>query len=70
MFRVSGMPVPMRSKCAPLGGGGFGEGRDGGLAVVQVVAGQGGQVIDDVAEAANRVLAGAGLAGGLGIGRW
>jgi hypothetical protein len=52
----------------PLVCGGFGQGRDGDLAVAQVVAGQGGQVVGDVAEAADGLFAGAGLAGGLGIG--
>ena len=53
----------------PLVGGGFGEGGDDGLAVAEVVAGQGAQVVDDVAEAADGLLAGAGLAGGFGVGR-
>jgi hypothetical protein len=51
----------------PLGGGGLGEGGDGDLAVAQVVAGEGGQVAEQVAEAADGLVAGSGLAGSLGV---
>ena len=54
---------------AALVGGRLGERWDDGVAVAQVVAGQGGQVVEQVAEAANGLLTGAGLAaGGLDLG--
>ena len=34
------------------------------------VAGQGGQVVDQAAEAAQRLVAGSGLGGGFGVGGW
>jgi hypothetical protein len=61
-----GYPDTEEVEGAALVRGGFGEGRDDGLAVAQVVAGQGVEVVDDVAEAADGLFARTSLAGGFG----
>ncbi len=52
---------------AALGGGRGGELVDGLAADAYGVAGEGGQVVEQVAEAADGLPAGAGLEGGLGV---
>src|SRR5712675_1135983 len=55
---------------AALVGGGFGEHRDFGVGacVADLVAGEGGQVVEQAAEAAQRIAGGVALCGGLGVG--
>jgi hypothetical protein len=68
VLRVNGMGAPMRSE-ARRWSGVVRRGRDDGLVVAEVVVGQGAQVVDGVAEAAEGLAAGAGLAGGFGASR-
>ena len=67
--RVRGIGAPIRSKARRWVGVGAASLLDGLAADSDGVAGQGGQVVDQVAEAADGLFPGAGLAGGLGGGR-
>ena len=64
------MGAPIRSKARRWVGVGVASLLDGLAADDDGVAGQGGEVVDQVAEAADGLFAGAGLGGGLGGGRW
>ena len=67
---VSGMRPSSRSKARRCWGGGLGEfvDLDGGVVVADPVAGEGGQVFEQAAEAAHRVALGVVFGGGLGVG--
>jgi hypothetical protein len=62
------MGAPMRSKGAALGGGRVADFLEGGAAELDGAAGQGGEVVEEAAEAAEGPAAGAGVGGGLGVG--